>query len=387
MKRERTRITMAIVAVSLSALVGCGKAAPEAGPPPPPDVKVAEVIVRDVPLYSENVGQTRGSTEVEIRARVEGFLAAIHFDEGTFVRQGQLLYTIDDREYQAHLSSANARLAEAEASLARLTQDVERYRPLVEQNAVPRQEFETALANQAAAKARVDSAKSDVDRAKLNLDYTRITAPIAGLVGKTEVKPGNLVGRGQTTLLTTISNTDPINVRFSVAERDYLALARRYGMDTGRDTAEREDRFELVLADGATHDHKGSLVFADRVIDPETGTLLIEASFPNPSLIVRPGQFARVRVEIDTMPDAILVPQRAVRELQAIYSVAVVNSSNKIEMRDVEVGMMVDSLRVIREGLRPGDRVVVEGLQKVSPGIEVSATLVDAEPADAATES
>jgi membrane fusion protein (multidrug efflux system) len=380
---RKTSIVL-IFALSISTLVACGGRGEATSSPPPAEVKVAEVIVRDVPIYSENVGQTRGSTEVEIRARVEGFLDAIHFQEGSFVEKGQLLYTIDDRDYRAQLSSAEGRLAEAEASFARVTQDVERYRPLVEQNAIPRQEFETTLANQAAAKARVDSARSDVARAQLNLEYTRITSPIGGLAGKTEVKPGNLVGRGQTTLLTTISKTDPINVRFSIPERDYLHVARRVAEAAGgrvpaEQDAAAEARFDLILADGTTHDHKGSLVFADRIIDPETGTLLIEASFPNPELIVRPGQFARVRVAVDTMPDAILVPQRAIQELQATYSVAVVNSSSKVEMRDVEVGEMVGSLRVIREGLRPQERVVVEGLQKIRPGIEVSATMVDPE--------
>jgi len=377
-------LSVLLSAFSALMLVACSGGKEATTSPPPTEVKVSEVIVRDVPIYSENVGQTRGSTEVEIRARVEGFLDAIHFQEGSFVKKGELLYTIDDRDYQAQLSNAEGRLAEAEASLARVTQDVERYRPLVEQNAIPRQEFETTLANQAAAKARVESAKSDVARARLNLEYTRITSPIEGLAGKTEVKPGNLVGRGQTTLLTTISKTDPINVRFSISERDYLSVAKRVAEAAGgRVPSDREaatgDRFALILADGTVHDHRGNLVFADRIIDPETGTLLIEASFPNPELIVRPGQFARVRVAVDTMPDAILVPQRAVQELQATYSVAVVNSSNKIEMRDVEVGEMIGSLRLIREGLRPGDRIVVEGLQKIRPGVEVSATVVDPE--------
>jgi membrane fusion protein (multidrug efflux system) len=360
----------AIVAIALTA---CKKEAPP--PPAPPEVKVAAVVQQDVPVYVENIGQTRGSEEVEVRARAQGFLESIDFVEGTLVKQGQLLYTIDPRELQAQLAQAQGSLARAEAAYVRATQDVERYRPLVEQNALPRQDLETALANQSANKAQVDAAKATVDQASIALGYCRITAPITGLIGKTEVNVGNLVSAGGSTLLTSISKIDPIRVRFSISERDYLDYVRR--VKAGEIGKAADTPIELVLADGTVHPHVGKLVFADRIVDPETGTLLLEASFPNPEGVVRTGQYARVRFAVDVRKGAILVPQRAVSELQATYSVAVLNG-NKIEMRTVKPGARVGSMWVIDDGLNAGDKVVVEGVQKVKNGIEVKATVVDA---------
>jgi membrane fusion protein (multidrug efflux system) len=361
------------LAISALFLAACKKEAPP--PPAPPEVKVAEVVQQDVPVYIENIGQTRGSEEVEVRARAQGFLESIEFVEGTLVKQGQLLYTIDPRELKAQLAQAQGSLARAEAAYVRATQDVERYRPLVEQNALPRQDLETALANQSANKAQVDAAKATVDQATIALGYCKITAPITGLIGKTEVNVGNLVGAGSSTLLTSISKIDPIRVRFSISERDYLEFVKR--VKAGEIGKASNTPIELVLADGSIHPQMGKLTFADRMVDPETGTLLLEASFPNPEGIVRTGQYARVRFATDVRKGAILVPQRAVAELQATYSVAVLNGT-KIEIRTVKPGARVGSMWVIENGLNPGDKVVVEGVQKVKNGIEVKASTVDA---------
>ncbi|MFA6957248.1 MAG: efflux RND transporter periplasmic adaptor subunit [Thermoanaerobaculia bacterium] len=365
-----------VVAIAALVLTACKKEAPP--PPAPPEVKVAAVLQQDVPVYVENIGQTRGSEEVEVRARAQGFLESIDFVEGTLVKQGQLLYTIDPRELQAQLAQAQGNLASADATLVRATQDVERFRPLVEQNALPRQDLETALAQQSAAKAQVEAWRATVDTAKINLGYCKITAPITGLVGKTEVNVGNLVSSGGSTLLTSISKIDPIRVRFSISERDYLEYRKKHAAGAAKDMP-----IELLLADGSVHPHKGYLVFADRIVDPETGTLLLEAAFPNTEGLVRTGQYARVRFAVDVRPNAILVPQRAVAELQATYSVAVLNGS-KIEMRTVKTGARVGSMWVIEEGLTAGDKVVVEGMQKVKNGMEVKATTVEATAAPAA---
>ncbi|HXC51421.1 MAG TPA: efflux RND transporter periplasmic adaptor subunit [Candidatus Limnocylindrales bacterium] len=370
--RSRAGYAAAGLAVCLSA-AACTKTAPVA--PPPPDVQVATVLQRDVPIYIESIGQTLGSQEVEVRARSAGFLETVDFKEGSFVKKGDLLYTIDPRNLQATLAQARGRLASARADLARARQDVARYKPLVALNAIPRQQYDTAVALESAASAVVDAESAAVDNATIDLEYTKIYSPIDGLVGKTEVKPGNLVGRGDNTLLTTVSTIDPIHVRFSIAERDYLKYARATGNKPEKDAG----RFELILGDGSVHNHRGGLEFADRLVDPTTGTLMLEVSFPNPEKLIRPGQYARVRAAVDLRKGAILVPQRAVKELQATYSVAVVSDDGKVTMRSVKPGERVDSLWVIESGLSPGEKVVVEGLQKVRDGITVKPTVVTIE--------
>jgi membrane fusion protein (multidrug efflux system) len=374
MKRALIAVLGGLLAI---ATAGCGKK--EASPPPPTDVKVATVLQKDVPVYVEAIGQTRGSTEIEVRARVEGFIQTIDFKEGNPVRKGQLLYTIDPQPFEAALAQAKGALAEAQADLARATQDVVRYEPLVAKNAISRQEYETAVVVQRAAEAAVDAAKAQAQRAEIDLSYTRVTAPEDGLVGKTEVYPGTLVGRGQSTLLTHISQIGTIHVRFTIPERDYLYYARTRQERTGDRTPGQEAPFELVLADGSLHPEKGRLVFVDRNVDPATGTIMLEAAFRNPGGIVRPGQYARVRVAVDLKQGAILVPQRAVSELQGIYNVAVVGGDDTVEIRMVQPGQRIGNLWVIGSGLKAGDRIVVEGLQKVRHGVKVKPETVTIE--------
>lgn len=344
-------------------------------PPPPPEVKVAQVLQRDVPVYIEAIGETRGNTEIEIRARVEGFIESVDYREGSLVEKGQRLYTIDPRPFQARLAATKASQAEAEAQLARTHQDVVRYEPLVAKNAISREEYETAVALERAAMAVVDAARAVVEQAEIDLSYTKVVAPEAGLAGRTEVYAGTLVGRGQSTLLTRLSRMDPIHVRFSFPEKDYLALARKQ-----RSRVDGEKRggasFELVLADGAVHAAPGELVFVDRNVDALTGTIMAEAAFANPGDILRPGQYARVRVMIDLRPGAILVPQRAVQEMQGVFSVMAMAPGDAVEQRLVTPAERIGSLWVITSGLKADDRVVVEGLQKVRPGTKVSAQTV-----------
>jgi membrane fusion protein (multidrug efflux system) len=364
--------------VAVSPACGKKEAAP---PPPPPNVKVGVVLQKDVPIYVEAIGETRGSTEIEVRARVEGFLQSVDFKEGSPVRKGDLLYTIDPQPLESTLAQARGRLAEAEANLARARQDVVRYEPLVAKNAISRQEYETAVAIQRSAEASVEAAKATVQSASLDLGYTKVRAPESGLVGKTEVYPGTLVGQGQNTLLTRISQISTIHVRFTLPERDYLFYARRRAERGLTGQAGAGLPFELVLSDGTVHPHEGKLVFVDRNVDAETGTILMEAAFPNPGSMVRPGQFARVRAASDLKKGALLVPQRAVSEIQGIYNVAVVGADDTVTITMVTPGPRVGTLWIIDSGLKPGDRVVVEGLQKVRPGLKVKPETVTIEEA------
>jgi membrane fusion protein (multidrug efflux system) len=370
--------------LALSGLVatlaaGCGNKEAPVGAPP--EVYVADVVQKDVPVYMELVGQTRGSQDVEIRARVEGYLDKVAFTEGSFVRKGELLYQIDPKPLQATLANAKANLATAQARLEKTNNDVNRLTPLAKQQAVSQQELDNALSFQDAARAQVDAQKAAVDTATLDLGYTRITSPLDGLVGTTEVKAGNLVGRGESTLLTTVSQTDPILFRAGISEAEYLKLAKRVAEQGGPRTGQPKAEIELLLADGTVHPHKGRVDAIERAVDPTTGTLAVQFTFPNPGRVVRPGQYGRARFVMETKPGALLVPQRAVTELQNLYSLAVVGAGDKVEFRNVKVGPRVEGLWVIEEGLKPGEKVVVEGLQKVREGMVVSPKAAAAAPA------
>ena len=361
-----------LLLLSVTAGAGCKEPPPAQTAPPAVPVKVAPVIRKTIPILVENVGQTRGSVEVEIRARVEGFLDKVAFEEGRPVTKGQPLYEIDPKPYQAALDRAKGNLATAQAALAKAKNDVARYKPLVDKNAISRQEYETSVSLEEAAVAQVEAAKAGVQSAELDLSYTKILSPIDGLAGKTEVKAGALVGRGQSTLLTTLSTIEPIYARFALSEKDYLTIVRKY-----KPGERAETPFEMILSDGSLHPHKGKFIFIERLVDPTTGTILVEVSFPNPEKIVRPGQFCRIRVPIDVKENALLVPQRAVTELQATWSVAVVGAENKVEMRPVKTGIRFGNLWQIESGLNPGDNVVVEGVQKVRNGSTVVPTAVE----------
>jgi membrane fusion protein (multidrug efflux system) len=374
---------MPIAALAAMALVTAACGPKEQAASAPPEVFVADVVQRDVPVYTELVGQTKGSQDVEIRARVEGYLESVKFTEGAFVTKGTPLYQIDPLPLQAALANAKANLATAEARLGRTNNDVARYRPLAEQQAISKQELDNALSAQEAARAQVDAAKAGVDKATLDLGYASITSPVDGLVGTTNVKPGNLVGRGESTLLTTVSQIDPILFRAGISEAEYLRLARRREETKAKPAS--EGAIELILADGTVHPEKGSVDAIERAVDPTTGTLAIQVRFPNPQKLIRPGQYGRARFQSELRKGALLVPQRAVAELQNLYSVAVVGPDNKVAFRNVKVGPRVEGLWVIDEGLKPGERVVVEGLQKVREGSVVSPKPVAAASAVSAT--
>lgn len=358
--------------------VACTHAAP--AKPAPPAVYVSPVIQKDVPEYLDLVGQTQGFQDVDIRARVEGFLDTVNFREGSFVRKGDLLYVIDPKPLQASLAKAQGDLAAAKARLEKTNNDVARYTPLAAQRAVSQQELDNARAAQDGAGSQVAAAAAVVDKARLDLGYTRVTSPINGLVGTTQVKPGNLVGHGDATLLTTVSQIDPMIFRVAVAEADYLRIART---EVGeRNRARSAGGIDLALADGTVHPYPGRLGPVEREVNAATGTLGVQILFPNPGFILRPGQYGRARILLDTKEDALLVPQRAVREVQGLYSVAVVNG-DKVTFRNVTVGQRVGTLWVIEKGINRDDRIVAEGLQAITDGMTVVAkAMPDSSPAE-----
>jgi len=380
MMRKSFLFLFGVVVMTMPA---CSQEAPPAAPPPP-EVLVTVPVQRDVPVYMELVGQAVGFQDVEIRARVEGFLEKVAFTEGTLVRKGQLLYEIDRKPLEASVANAKANLATWQARLEKAKNDVSRFKPLVAQQAVSQQELDNALSAQDAAVAQVDAAKAALEKAEIDLSYTIITAPLDGLIGTTKVKAGNLVGRGESTLLVTISQIDPILFRAGIAEAEYLRVARRMTEQRAQGIVQGEKTpIQLILADGTVHPHPGYLDAVERNIDTLTGTIALQIKFPNPERLVRPGQFGRVRFVIDLKPGALLVPQRAVQELQNLYNLAVVSADNKVNFRTVKVGPREGNLWVIEEGLKPGERVIVEGLQRVAEGAVVNPKPAPAEAAPA----
>jgi membrane fusion protein (multidrug efflux system) len=349
---------------------GCEKEAPPP-PPPPPEVAVGAVVQQDVPIYQELVGQTSGKEDIEIRARVEGYIDRVAYTEGSVVRKGDLMYLIDPKPLEAALAGAKGDLATWQARLDKAKNDVARYTPLAAKQAVSQQELDNAVAAQAAATAQVQAGKAAVDTATLNLSYTRITSPVDGLAGTTKVKEGALVGRGENTLLTTVSTLNPILFRAGIAEADYLRL-RQQLQKSGASADLKSIPIDLLLADGTTFPQKGNIQLAERAVDASTGTLMIQFQFPNPDSLLRPGQYGRARFVVERLTAATLVPQRAVQEMQGTYSVAIVSGDGTVAFHNVKVGPKMDTLWVIDEGVKPGDRVVVEGLQRIKDGMKVT---------------
>ena len=351
---------------------------------PPMEVTVVTVQPRDIPLYLDMIGQTRGSVDIPIRARVDGVLEEIHFLEGRDVTKGQLLYVIDPTPFQAQVVEAKGRLAEAETRLAKAGSDLERIRPLAEMDAVSKQDLDAAVAQFEAAEGSVQAARAQVEQAEIQLGYTRITAPVSGLIGITKAKVGEYVGRSPNpVVLNVVSQTDPIRVRFSINEREYLRFRREFAtsMREIRDGNPETAALQLILSDGSVHDHRGDVVSFDAAIDATTGTLTLEADFPNPDRIVLPGQFARVRGVLEQRKGALAVPQRAVMETQGIFQLAVIGDDGTVDLRQVQVGPRIDGEWIVESGLEPGERVAVDGLQRMRPGVQVVVKDAPAEPA------
>ncbi len=356
-------------------LTGCDRTEPQPVAPAPLPVGVAKAERRDVPLVVELVGTTLGIQDVPIRARVEGFLETMNFREGGFVNKGDLLYTIDPQPFEAKLVEAQSRLATARTNHVKAQSDLARIKPLAEIDAVSQQDLDSAVAQEAAARSSVTASEAAVDLAKIELGYTRLIAPIDGMIGLSKAKPGEFVGRDPNpVVLNVLSDIDPIRVRFAISEREYLELARTYFAERkaeGNGKKTRPAKLTLLLADGSEHEYKGKVVATAQAIDPETGTYTVEAAFPNPDGLVLPGQFARVRAPYGTLPSAVVVPRLAISEIQGLYRVYVVGSDNKIEVRDVTPGPVTGNAIVVEKGLQGNETIVVEGLQKVRSGMTV----------------
>jgi membrane fusion protein (multidrug efflux system) len=369
-------------AIALS-WIGCAK--PEQPKPLPPEVEVVRVDQKDVPIWKEWIGTVEGLVNAQIKPQVTGYLLRQTYKEGAFVKKGELLFEIDPRTFQAAVDQAKGQLANAEGQLAtaqanqvKAQIDVDRYGPLAKEEAIPQQDYDHAVQANSAAKAQVAAAKAAIEAAKaqvasvqLNLGFTKIVSLIDGVAGIAQAQIGDLVG--QSSLLTTVSTLDPIKVYFPVSEREYLDYVKENPDAAKRAGQEFQAGFQLILADGLVYPHKGTFSLADRQVDVKTGTLRLQAIFPNPGNVLRPGQYARIRAITATRRGALLVPQNAVTELQGKYQLAVVGGDNKVEIRPVKVGERVGTQWIIEDGLKPGERVVGEGLQKVQSGMIVNA--------------
>jgi RND family efflux transporter MFP subunit len=357
------------------------------GAPPgaPLDVEVVQVEKKDVPIFGEWIGTLDGFTNADVRAQVTGYIMRQGYQEGAFVRKGQLLFEIDPRPFQAALDQAAGQLAQAKATLAnaqavqgRTELDVNRYTPLAKVQAASQQDLDNAIQNNLAAKAtvatadaQIKTAEAAVETAKINLDFTRLTAPIDGIAGQAQLQVGALVNLSSGPV-TSVSTVDPIKVYFTVGEPQYLAWRERYPTETSREAADRNLHLQLILADGSTYAREGTFYFADRQVSVSTGAIRIAGLFPNPGNILRPGGYGKVRAVIRVQQDALLVPQRAVTELQGGYQIAAVDAENKVSIRTVKVGDRFGNQWIIADGIKPGERVVAEGIQKVRPGMRVN---------------
>lgn len=347
----------------------------------PTEVKVTKVLQQDVPINQDFVGQIYGEYDIPIRARVSGWIESIHFREGKLVNKDQLLYTIDKQPFLAKLAQQESVLAEAKTAYVKAESDLNRYKPLAKKNAVSKSDLDAAQANYDAAVAYVEAAEASVDLAKIELSYCEIKSPLSGLIGKTQAKVGEFVGQEPNpVILNTVSSTNMVRVEFFLTESDYLLFARKRPSrnQNNNDTSSvQKPILQLLLSDGSVHPYEGKIDFINREIDQETGSLLVQSSFPNPEGILRPGQFARVRVQVQQEKQALILPQRCFSEIQGMFSVTVVNNENKVEIKQVIVGAIYKDYRIILDGLEVGESVVLEGIQKVRPGMLVAPQEVD----------
>ena len=369
----KTKLLLSIATlVTGASLSGC-KGKSHTTSPPPPLVEVVTVTQADVPLYHEWIGVLEGLVNAHIRAQVTGYLVSQNYREGDPIKKGDLLFEIDRRPFQAALDQAKGQLAQAEARLGKTELDVKRYAPLVKDKAISQEEYDDAVQANLEAKAAVVSAKAQAEQADLNLGFTRIISPIDGIASIANGQIGDLVGPS-TGELTTVSTVDPIKVYYNVTEQAYINFTKLFATERDRYDRLGKLEIELILADGAAYPIKGKIYAADRQISPTTGALRVAALFPNPNNALRPGEFGRVRVKFDVASGALLVPQRAISELQGSYQIAVVDAENKIHIQPVRVGERSGRLWIIQEGLHPGQVVVVEGIQKVREGMVVATT-------------
>ncbi len=364
---SRQLLPLRLLFLAILCLNACAEPPAAPPPPPPPEVLVTEVEQRDVPIHVDWVGTADGNVNAQIRARVRGYLQARHYNEGTFVRSGDLMFEIDPRPYKAALDQARGELGRAEAALTKGQQDVARYTPLAAEGAISQQELDNSIQAARSARAAVDSARATVEQAQLDLGWTKVMSPIDGIAGISVAQVGDLIS--ETSVLTTVSQVDPLKVSFPISEQEYLRYAERIQLNG---ESRQQGNLELILADGNVHAQRGTATVVNRQVDLKTGTMMIVSLFPNPGNLLRPGLYAKVRATIETRKGALLVPQRAVQEVQGTYQVAVVGAGDKVEMRSITAGPRVAQMWIIDKGLNPGERVIVDGLQKVRDGVVVA---------------
>jgi RND family efflux transporter MFP subunit len=368
--RLRTGAVFLAVAAVGTFVSGCNKSQATTATPLP-EVGVATVEQRDVPMYSEWVATLDGYVNAEIRPQVSGYIIKQDYTEGSLVRKGQVLFEIDPRPFTAALDRAKGDLAQAEAQLGKSTLDVERDTPLAEAKAIAKSQLDNEVQAKLGALAAVESGRAAVEQAALNLEWTKVTSLVDGIAGIAQVQIGNLVGPNS--VLTSVSQVDPIKAYFPISEREYVLVQKGSDAPSSKHTIRFfGNSLELILTDGSLYTQKGKILLADRQVDPTTGTIRIVAAFPNPGNVLRPGQYGRVRVEIDMKKGALLLPQSAVAQTQGSYQVAVVGSDHKVSMRTVKPGATVGTMWVIDEGLKPGEQVVVEGRQQLKQGTLVT---------------
>jgi membrane fusion protein, multidrug efflux system len=369
----RTCLAKALIGAAVFSLSGCGKKTVQTEAPPPPEVLITKVVKGDVPITREWVGTLDGSENADIRARVAGYLQKKDYQEGSYVNEGDLLFQIDPRPFEAALDEAKSQLDQAKAVQLATESDFQRSQDLFNKKVISEQEFENKKQLNQANVAKVGALEAAVETAQLNLRFTKISAPVDGIAGKADAQIGDLVGPGSTTTLTTVSKIDPIRLYFPLSEKDYKRYASGLQRMMKEPESEREAAIEMVFADGTVYSQKGKFSFVDRQVDPTTGTILIAANFANPDHTLRPGQFAKARAVIERIPGALLVPERALVELQGSYQIGVLGEDNKAEIRPIKIGPRFKGQVVVTEGLKEGEKVIVEGIQKVRPGMVVTA--------------
>ncbi len=352
---------------------------------PPQKIEVYQVVPETVPIYREFVGQLYGEKDIPIRARVEGYLEEIHFNEGTRVKKGDLLYVIDADPFKEDVASKQSMVAQAETILVQTESDLKRIKPLAEMDAASKRELDMAQAQRDASISSVEAAEANLNIAEINLSYTRILSPIDGIIGRTLAREGEFGGRGPNpVILNTVSDINTVRVQFFLSENEYLKIAKAF-IDKNKniqaeDVKKVNPEIKLLLSDESVYKHKGEIDFIDRNIDSSTGTILVQATFPNPNGMLRPGQFARVKIKVQEAENTIIIPQKCVSELQGRYSILLVNSDNIVETAQVEVGEKIDGFWIIKEGLKAGDQIVLEGLQKAKPKMEVVPVVTEFKP-------
>ena len=347
---------------------------------PPQPFEVYEVQTKSVPIYEEFVGQIYGEKDIPIRARVVGFLDGIHFKEGDRVKKGQLLYSIDPDPLMQEVAAQTSMVAQAQTVLVQTESDLKRIEPLAEMSAVSEQELDMATAQRDAAISSLEAANASLNIANINLGYAKMYAPIEGIIGKTLAREGEFVGKDPNpVILNTVSQLRSVRVQFFLSEANYLRVAKAYMARTKKKIQATDETIDidLILADGALYPHKGKIDFIDRNVDPNTGAILVQATFPNPDRLIRPGQFARVKVKIRQANDAVLIPQKCAKELQGQYSVFLVNAENKLEATKIEIGEKYGEFYLVQEGLKKGDKIILEGIQKARSDMEIVPELTE----------